>query len=154
VNLCNRLFDLRQPVGVVHECAHQFLMDRFQCLSFYPEKLDDKSFFLSPSIVTNGFRKISQLIRACLTRWFSFGKSVIIAYLPNLCFMLLEIGMPVRSRAHRDGRDQGLSGYHVLFILLVGRLICCSALIGIHAATLRKKIKYKRLRLPIPCHRS
>jgi hypothetical protein len=47
------------------------------------------------------------LIKACLTPWFSFGKSVITVYLPELCFVLLEIRVPVRSRAHRNGRGAG-----------------------------------------------
>jgi hypothetical protein len=59
---------------------------------------------LSPSIVTNGFRKLSELIKVCLIPWFSFGKSVITVYLLELCLILLENRIPVRNRAYQDGR--------------------------------------------------
>jgi hypothetical protein len=62
---------------------------------------------LPPSIVTIGFRKLSELIKACLTPWFSFGNSVITVYVPELCFMLFEMRIPVISWVHRDGRGPG-----------------------------------------------
>jgi hypothetical protein len=36
-------FDLREPVDIVPECCHQFLMDLFRSPSFQPEKLDEES---------------------------------------------------------------------------------------------------------------
>jgi hypothetical protein len=47
------------------------------------------------------------LVKACLTPWFSFGKSVITLYIPKLYFMLLNMRIPVRSRAHWDRRGAG-----------------------------------------------
>jgi hypothetical protein len=64
---------------------------------------------LSPSVITNGLRKLFELIKACLSPWFSFGKSVITVYLPELCVMLLEIRISVRSRRHPDGRGSKTS---------------------------------------------
>jgi hypothetical protein len=46
------------------------------------------------------------LIKACVIPWFSFGKSVITVYLPELRFMSLEIRISVRNQRHRDGRGQ------------------------------------------------
>jgi hypothetical protein len=61
-------------------------------------------FFLCPSVTTHGLGKLSELINTCPTPWFSFGKSVLPVYFPELCFILLEIRIPVSSRASWDGR--------------------------------------------------
>jgi hypothetical protein len=71
--------------------------------SFQPEKFDDKSLFLLLHLSSltdfvnypNWSTPVSPLL--------FFREIGYQAYLPELCFMVLEIRIPVRSRAYRDG---------------------------------------------------
>jgi hypothetical protein len=77
----------------------------------------------APSRLFEHHSRHEGLNKACLTPWSFFGKSVVIVYLPKLCFMLIEIRIPARRRVHRDGRGPGtfwtscISYFHIFLML-------------------------------------